>query len=97
MLCSKEHKNHSTIYYEDIILSEEDNKKAINKLKDYINKFNNNINDIVEILNKVKDNMKIYYNIYNNIISNYNYENINYEILYNINEFNKYNNIIIKI
>ena len=40
--------------------------------------------------------MDIYYNIYNNIIKNYNSENINYEILYNINEFNKYNNNIIK-
>jgi len=96
MLCSKEHKNHSIIYYDDMILSEEDNKKEINKLKDYINKFNNNINDIIDKLNKVKYNMNIYYNMYNNIINNYNCENINYEILYNINEFNKYNNIIIK-
>ena len=39
--------------------------------------------------------MNIYYKIYIRIINNY--ENINYEILYNINEFNKYNNIIIKI
>ena len=96
MICLKEHKNHSIINYEDLILSEEDNKKEINKLKEYINKINKNINDIIEILNKVKDNMNKYYNIYNNIINNYNYEKINYEILYNINEFNKYNNIIIK-
>jgi len=96
LLCLKEHKIHSTIGYEDIILNEEDNKKEINKLKEYINKFNNNINEIIEILNKVKNNMNIYYNIYNNIINNYNCENINYEILNNINEFNKYNNIIIK-
>jgi len=94
-LCSKEHKSHSTIYYDDIIINEEDNKKEINKLNEYINKFNNDINDIIEILNQVKNNMNIYYNIYNNIISNYNCKNINYEILYNINEFNKYNNIII--
>jgi len=96
MICLREHKNHSIINYEDIILSEEDNKKEINRIKDYINKFNNNINDIIKLLEKVKDNMNIYYKIYNNIINNYNYENINYEILYNINEFNKYNNIVIK-
>jgi len=71
-LCSKEHKNHSTIYYDDIIINEEDNKKEINKLKEYINKFNNSINDIIEILKKVKYNMNHYYNIYNNIINNYN-------------------------
>jgi len=96
MICFKEHKNHSIINFEDIILNEDENKKEINKIKDYVNKFNNNIDDIIEILNKVKENMNIYYNIYNNIINNYNYKNINYEILYNINEFNKYNNIIIK-
>ena len=95
-LCFKEHKSHLITDYGDIILNEEDNKKEINKLKEYINKLNNNINDIIEIFNKVKDNMNIYYNIYNNIIKYYNCENINYEILYNINEFNKYNNIIIK-
>ena len=38
MACSKEHKNHSIIYYDDMILSEEDNKKEISKLKDYINR-----------------------------------------------------------
>ena len=63
ILCSKDHKNHSIINYEDMILNEEDNKKEINKLKEYINKLNNNINDIIEILNKVKDNI-IYFIIY---------------------------------
>jgi len=70
------------------------------KLKEYFKKFNDGIDDIIEILNKVRDNMNVYYNhyynIYNKIISNYNCKNLNYEILYNINEFNKYNNIIIK-
>ena len=36
-LCFKDHKNHSIINYKDLILSEEDNKIEINKLKDYIN------------------------------------------------------------
>ena len=88
ILCFNEHKSHSIINYEDIILNEEDNKKEINKLKEYINKFNNNINDLMEILRKVKDNMNIYCNIYNNIINNYKCKYINYEILYNINELN---------
>jgi len=35
--CFKEHKTHSIINYEDIILNEEENKKKINKLKEYIN------------------------------------------------------------
>ena len=73
MVCLNNHKNHSIINYEDLILNEEDNKKEINKLKEYINKFNKNINDIIKILEKVKDNMNKYYNIYNNIINHYNY------------------------
>ena len=36
VICLKEHKNHSIINYEDMILNEEDNKKEINKLKEYI-------------------------------------------------------------
>jgi len=96
MMCFKEHKNHLIIDYGDIIISNEDNIKEKNKLEEYINKLNNEIDNIIKILNKVKENIDIYYNIYNNIINNYNSENINYEILYNINEFNKYNNSIIK-
>jgi len=95
-MCIKEHKNHSIIDYGDIIISNEDNIKEKNKLEEYINKLNNNIEDIIKILKEVKENMNKYYNIYNNIINNYNCENINYEILYNINEFNRYNNNIIK-
>ena len=95
LYCGEEHKNHSIIDYEDIIINKEDNIKEINKSEEYINRLNNNIDDIINILNKVKKNMNEYYNIYINIIKNYNYENINYEILYNINEFNYYNNNII--
>jgi len=96
MICFKEHKNHSIIDYGDIIISNEDNIKEKNRLEEYINKLNNNIDNIIKKLIQVKINMKKYYKIYINIINNYNSENINYEILYNINEFNKYNNNIIK-
>jgi len=94
--CIKEHKKHSIINLEDLTISKETIKEEVNKLKDYINKFDNDIDNIIEILNNVKENMNKFYDIYNNFINNYNCENINYEILYNINEFNKYNNIIIK-
>ena len=65
MMCFKEHKNHSIIDFGDIIISEEYNIKEKDKLKEYINKLNNNINEIIEILIKVKENIDIYYNIYN--------------------------------
>ena len=83
LLCGKNHKNHSIIDFGEIIISKEDNIKEINKLEEYINKLNYNIDDIIKKLNEVKENMnkymKIYYNIYNDIINNYNCKNINYE------------------
>jgi len=94
--CYKEHKNHSIINYEDIILNEEDNKKEINILKEYIDKLKRYLKETTEKFNKIKENIDLYYKLYDNIINNYNCENINYEILYNINEFNRYNSIIIK-
>jgi len=48
------------------------------------------------ILDNIINNIEIYYNIYNNIIDNYKKRKNNYEMLQNINEFNKYNKIIIK-
>ena len=96
MMCFKEHKNHLIINYEEILINKEDKIKEKNKLKEYTNKLNNNIDNIINMLNEIKDNINKYNNIYNNLINNYNCENINYEILYNINEFNKYNNIIIE-
>ena len=51
MLCFKEHKNHSYINFENIMLDEEENKKEINKLEEYLNKFNNNIDDVIKLLN----------------------------------------------
>jgi len=94
--CFKAHKNHSIANYEDIILNEVDNKKEINKFKEYIDKLKRYLKETTEKFNKIKENIDLYYKIYDNIINNYNCENINYEILYNINEFNRYNNDIIK-
>ena len=95
MKCEKEHNNHERIYYGDI-LPNEDN--GIKELKEYINKLRKEINDIIYKLNDILINMEIYYNMSNNIINNniINNNNINYEILININEYIKYNNIIIK-
>ena len=96
LFCGKEHKQHSIVELGDIILAKKDIIKEANELNEYINKFNSNIDDLTKKLNEVKDNINIYYNIYNNLIINYNNENLNYEVLSNINEFRKYNNIVIK-
>jgi len=97
MLCFEEHKNknHSFINFEDIISKEENIIEEKNKLEEYINKLNNNINDKIGILNKVKDNLNIYSNLYKNTINKYFLRKINYDLINNIEEFNNYNNNII--
>ena len=70
-----------------------DNNKQSEEFKKYIDKLNNEIDDIIIKLNNIKKNMEIYYKISNNIINDI--ENVNYYKLKNINEFINYNNIII--
>ena len=95
--CAIEHKEHNNIDFTDIIPNEEENRKEMNELKEYINKLNEDINNNIIIkLNKVKENIEIFYKIYNNIFNDYNYNNINYELLHNIKEFKNFNNTIIK-
>ena len=92
LFCEKQHKNHNNISYADIMPSNDKIKENMNKLKESIDIFNKNIEEIINKLKKVKENMEIYFKINNNIINNYIIEkNRNYEILQNINEIN--NNI----
>ena len=88
--CEKEHKNHNTIYLGDMML---DNNKN-DTFKEYIDKLNNEIDDIIIKLNNVKKNIEIYYKISNNTIKKK--KKINYYKLKNINEFINYNNKIMK-
>ena len=90
MLCEKDHKLHDIIYFGDIL----PNNNNIKELKEYIDKLNIEINEIISKLEDIKINMEKYYNISNNIINNEN--NQNYYILNNKNEFINNNNIIIK-
>ena len=87
--CLQDHLNHNTINFEDLMPRNENNKE----LKNYIDKLENIIDDLVKKLTNIKDNLKIYYDISNNLINN---NNINYEILKNMNEFINNNNKIIK-
>ena len=96
MKCVIEHINHDIIDFGFILVNEEDITKETNKLEKCINKFNEEIDHLIDKLNKLKEYFKIYFNIYKNIISHYNSQTINYEILQNINEFKNYNNIITK-
>ena len=60
-------------------------------MKEIINKFKNNIEEIKNILNKVINSIEIYYKIFNNMIQNYNNNIRNYENYYNLNEIKNSN------
>ena len=62
-------------------------------MKNEIDKFNNNIKEIINKLNELSDNMNIYYEINNNIVNNYDKKNRNYKILQNIKQIKKNNEI----
>jgi len=55
-----------------------------NELRKIIDKFNENIKDIIKKLNKIIENMEKYYNIFIDIISNVESKKRNYELVKNI-------------
>ena len=89
MRCEKEHDVHKLISYGKIMADDYNE----NEFDEYLDKLNNEINDIIKRLNEIKENIKLYaYKSKNAIKKN---ENRNYEILNGINEFINYNNKII--
>ena len=61
----------------------------MNNLKRIINKFKNNLEEIIIKLKKLQNNLDIYYNINNDIINNYEInKNRNYNLLINLNNIN---------
>jgi len=62
-----------------------------NELRKTIDKFNENIKDIIKKLNKIIENMEKYYNIFIDIISNVESKKRNYELVKNIKKNNNDN------
>ena len=91
-ICSKcinehnNHNNHNIIELLNIIPNKDELLKEMKNMREIINKFKNNIEEIENIINKVLNNIEIYYRICNNIINNYNKKNRYYENYYNLNE-----------
>ena len=95
-LCENNHNNHEIIYFGQIIQNKDDLKNELNDLRKRIDKFNDEIIKIINILNKVKENMEVYYKIKQIIINNIENKNRNYEILYNLMK-NSHNNDMMDI
>ena len=95
-LCELDHnKNHKFIYHREIMTNIEI-KNNLNKLRNSIDDYKNNLKDIIKMLNKTIDNLEIYYSISNNIINNYQKKNRNFQILNNLNNIDESNQKIIK-
>ena len=94
-LCKENHNVHEIIDFDKIIPNIEESKIRVNKLRKVIDKFNNDIN---RVINKVKEIIELHYKINKNLIDNFDKKKLNYEIIQNINYINKNNeNIIEKI
>ncbi len=94
--CENEHPEHEIISLGKLIPREKNFNKKINDLKDSINKFKEEIENIINILNKVKNYMDTYYQISSEIINALNIKKKNFEMLSNFNEINNYSDIIMK-
>ena len=94
MFCENEHNDHEIVYYGELISNSKQIKLKENELRETIDKFNENIKDIIKKLNKVMENMEKYYKIFINICSNVERKKRNYELLKNIKEINNNDNMI---
>ena len=85
--CLEHHQGHDIILYESIKPDINKIKEEFKKMRNTLDKFNANINQIKKCLNTVQENFEIYYNIYNDLISNYEKfetNERNYEIFQNL-------------
>ena len=96
MLCENEHENHDTVYFGKLITNSDKIKLNIKNLRNSIDKFKENINDIIKKLNNVQEYMEKYYQLFVDINSNIESKQRNYEVLANIKQINIDNNDLIK-
>ena len=89
VLCENEQKMHKTLSHSNILIDIKKLRNKMNDLRNTINKFNENIKEIIKKFNKTMEYMEMYYNINNKILNDYeNNKNRNYNILLNLNGIN---------
>jgi len=94
MLCESLHNNHQILYFGKILPNINDLKNKKNELRKIIDRFDDDIQNIIKRFNKVKENLEIFYKIVDDIINNIDIRNRNYELISNLTKI--YNNDIIK-
>jgi hypothetical protein len=89
--CEKDHTNHNIITYGSILTNKHELKYKLKEYKNIIDIFNNELNNIANILNNVKKNIDILYNIYDDMINKTNDMYRNYETILCINNMDNDN------
>jgi len=96
-LCEDEHGIHAKIELNEIKLNKDEINNNLSEMKEKIEIFNANIQDIINKLIELVDIMNNFYDINSNILNNYEKQNRNYQTLENINQLVNNNNEILKI
>ena len=94
LLCESSHDKHNLISFGKLFPKQKKLNYFLQELKGKIDKFKDDINQIIMKLKKVSDNFETFYNINESIIKNFSQDKLNYETLYNINNINNNNSII---
>ena len=94
LCCEKNHNTHEIIYFGQIMPEESEINNKIQILKDYIDQFNDIIQNLIIKLNTIKINIEEYYKTNLEIINLYKSKKRNYVIISIINE--AINNFVIK-
>ena len=96
MSCEGDHTGHNVIEFKNIIPKKKELENSLNILKEYINNFNDECEEIINVISNVKNNFSIYYEIQKKMIENFDIRSQkNYYIFSNLNRI-KNNDEIIK-
>ena len=94
--CESEHGGHKILTYGSLLPNIKKLKEENNNFNTKIEKFKNDIKDIINKLNDLMHSIVNYYSIYQGIINSYGNKKRNYFLLQNINDINKFNKEIIE-
>ena len=61
MSCEGDHTGHNVIEFKNIIPKKKELENSLNILKEYINNFNDECEEIINVISNVKNNFIIYY------------------------------------
>ena len=90
MECEEDHSEHDTIYLGKILPNKAKLTNAIDNLKELIDQFNEECDEMIDVINKVKKNFELYYKIKKYMVDNLDLKKKNYKSFLNYKEI--YNN-----